>query len=190
MKIAIDAGHGMGNRSPGVYDPGAVGNGYQEAYIALTWALTGRWVLGRAGIEAFLTRPDAETNTPLSNRVRRALSVGCTHYISLHCNAAGTPVPGGLEVYYRGKEDYPLALEVERCLLRATYTPETGGMHSRGLKLEGQSQHNRLAVLDFPGPACLLELGFISNPDDVQILVSRQARIAFWEHLVDALGKE
>ena len=35
MRVGIDAGHGMGNRTWGVYDPGAVRGDVQEAHIAL-----------------------------------------------------------------------------------------------------------------------------------------------------------
>ena len=48
MRIAIDAGHGLSNRAPGVYDPGVVAAGVAEADLALLWALAG------AGLGAWL----------------------------------------------------------------------------------------------------------------------------------------
>jgi N-acetylmuramoyl-L-alanine amidase len=62
----------------------------------------------------------------------------------------------------------------------------TGG-RNRGIKTENQTQHSRLAVLDFKGPATLVELGFIDNAHDRGWLTSRDARIAFWTGVKEAL---
>lgn len=50
-RICLDAGHGMSNRTPGVFDPGADAGGVREAGVALDWALapssTFRWSFAR-----------------------------------------------------------------------------------------------------------------------------------------------
>ncbi len=50
-RICLDAGHGMSNRTPGVFDPGAVAGGVRKADVALDWALarpsTVRWSFAR-----------------------------------------------------------------------------------------------------------------------------------------------
>ena len=181
MRIAIDPGHGMSNRQPGVYDPGATAHTSTEAEVVLDWGLTGKFILEGMGIDTYLTRRNKSISTPLGNRVPAALRAGCTHFISLHCNSHSSPWATGTEVYYRGTEDLPLARMALEAALQATK------LDNRGVRVESSSQHNRLAVLDFPGPACLLEIGFISHPTDRAVLLERNTRIIFWTLLGNAL---
>lgn len=44
FRICLDAGHGNGNRTRGVFDPGAVAGGVREADVALDWVLALLWV--------------------------------------------------------------------------------------------------------------------------------------------------
>jgi len=179
IKFCIDPGHGMGNIKAGKYDPGASGGGLTEADVVLHWALTGKWVASQLGIPVFLTRDDDSDSDPVSLRDDLAKANGCTHFLSLHCNAA-SPVARGVETFYRDAADKVLAQKVQDSLLKV-YGPE---VPNRGLKLESQSQHPRLAVLDFGPPAALVELGFISNANDRVLLVSREKRVAFWKELL------
>jgi N-acetylmuramoyl-L-alanine amidase len=176
MKICIDAGHGMSNKAPGIFDPGAVSAGIQEADIALEWALAGKFILPQFGINQFLTRDDSTDNTPVSKRDDMARSNKCTHLLSIHCNAFNG-VATGVEVFYRDATDIVFATHVLEALVSAT------GLPNRGLKKDSESQHSRLAVLDFAPPACLMEIGFIDNPRDRAIIRDRQARIKFWNEL-------
>ena len=183
MRIAIDAGHGLSNRAPGVYDPGVVAGGVAEADVALLWALAGRYLLRRNGLEVWLTRDDDDDAAPLADRVHQARQAGCTHLISLHCNGSADPGATGTETYYRDQADQELAAVAQGAGLYAL------GLRDRGLRREAQSQHSRLAVLEFGGPACLVELGFLSNPEDRRRLLERPCRVAFWERLAAVLRR-
>ena len=171
----------MGNRDMDSYDPGAGGGGLWEADIALQWALSGRWVLNNQGIATFLTRDDDRDVTPVALRDDQAAAARCSHFISIHCNAA-SPNAHGTETFYRDANDRPWALNVQQAALKSM------GLRDRGIKLESQSQHARLAVLNFAPPACLLELGFITNKHDRAMMVTRECRIAFWEAIAEALS--
>jgi N-acetylmuramoyl-L-alanine amidase len=184
MKVAIDPGHGMSNVRSGVYDPGAVSNFLSEADIALQWALTGKWVFALNGIETFLTRDDDRDSTPVGRRDDQATKEGCTHFISLHCNAAGSTKARGIESFYRDDADKLLATTVLAALARVV--PDAP---NRGVKHESQTHVGRLAVLNFKPPATLVELGFITNPQDQAYLISRDARIRFWTNLLPAFKK-
>jgi N-acetylmuramoyl-L-alanine amidase len=171
----IDAGHGAGNVGSG-YDPGAIGNGHTEADVVLSIALAGRWILNNEfGIPVWLTRDDDSDYSPVATRDNRALQAGCTVGISIHMNA-GPAKATGTETFYR---HYPKwATDVQQAALKAW------GLRDRGLKTEGQSQHSRLAVLDFlPPPMCLLEVGFITNKSDLTRVLERDRRIAFWRNI-------
>lgn len=176
MKLCIDPGHGMGNRNPGGYDPGAVSSGVAEADIVLAWALTIKHVFAQAGIEIFLTRDDASDITPVGKRDDRAKAAGCTHFLSLHCNAASSMYASGTETFHRN--DVTWAYAIQNAALA------TLGLKDRGVKLESQSQHARLAVMDFPGKVCLLEIGFITHSTDRAKMLMRDNRVKFATELL------
>jgi N-acetylmuramoyl-L-alanine amidase len=181
MKLCIDAGHGYANRRPGLYDPGATVGNFSEADVVLDVALTGRWIAKTEfGIETWLTRDDDRDPTPVGSRDDRAEQAGCTHLLSLHCNAANG-VASGTETYYRDGADKSFAQKVQAAAITAW------DLKSRGLKTEHDSQHNRLAVFDFDGPAALLEIGFIDSETDRLRMLSRDRRIEFWRSLLTTL---
>lgn len=181
MKICIDPGHGMSNKKTGVLDPGAVSNnGIAEKDVALLWALTLKYYLTKAGIPVFLTRTNDTDSDPVSTRDDRAEAEGCTHFISLHCND-GESRATGTETYYRDTEDKNFAGVIQKMAI------EVMGLRDRGLKTEHDSQHSRLAIFDFDGVACLLELGFISNSNDRTKMLDINSRVKFAEKLVNYL---
>lgn len=180
MKLCVDPGHGFANRRPGVYDSGAVGGGVEEADIVLQWALSGKWILGNIAIPVWLTRDDDSDPTPVGTRDDRAEQAGCGRFLSLHCNSAGSSATG-TETFYRDAADKAWAQTVQNAALHAL------GLRDRGLKTEGASQQSRLAVFDFDGPACLLELGFISNASDRRKMLERDRRIRFWQKMAESL---
>ena len=181
MKLCIDPGHGASNRKAGVYDPGATLGNFTEADIVLQVALTGQWLAKTEfGIPTFLTRDDDSDPDPVGTRDDRAEAAGCTHFLALHCNAASGSA-SGTETFYRDGADKSFAAQVQRAALGAWE------LKDRGLKTEADSQHSRLAVFDFDGPAALLEMGFIDNEIDRARMLSRDRRIAFWRAILTAL---
>jgi N-acetylmuramoyl-L-alanine amidase len=187
MKVCLDAGHGFGNAIYGKFDPGAVGGGITEESIALQWALTGKWVFERMGIPVFLTRTSDEDANPVGGRDDQARAAGCTHFLSLHCNAAGF-LTRGTETIYRDSNDKRFAELVQAAAMKAVKSRD------RGVKQESSIIRNgkplRLSVMDFAPPAALLEIGFITNTLDRRIMLSRSVRIAYFEMLGKALLKE
>lgn len=186
MKVAIDPGHGASNRRPGVYDPGADVLGVAEADVVLALGLTLRWVLRQRGHEVWMSRDDDADPDPVGSRDDRAEAAGCDVFVSLHCNCADALSAAGTETYWRDAADKALALRVQAAAVRAL------GTKDRGLKREADSQHTRLAVLDFDGPACLLELAFLSNVADrarlYRILTDRDWRLAIATALAEAIA--
>ncbi len=150
--------------------------GSAEATIALAWALTLKTILEEAGIDTHLIRTSTTDANPVGGRDNEAAAAGCTHFISIHCNA-GPAAANGVETFWRGAEDKALAEAVQDAALIAT------GLKSRGLKAESASQHARLAVLYFGPPACLVEIGFLTNARDRERLLSRDVRLKFAHEL-------
>jgi len=181
MKLAIDPGHGMSNRQPGVYDPGGehveAGFGFHEAEIALRYALVLREALRSRGSTAFLTREDARDHAPLAARVGNAKLVGAEILVSLHVNTVEDPRASGVEVLYRGEASRRLAQALQSAVVAAAK------LRNRGIK-----QRDDLAVLRFPGPAALVELGFLGNDGDRAVIIDPARRHLICEAIADALA--
>jgi len=170
VKFCIDPGHGMGNRRPGVYDPGAVAEGHTEAAIVMDWANELRAVLIAAGHTVVRTRVDHKDPAPVGKRAGIARTFGCEVLLSLHFNSANGRA-SGTETFYRGAHRKAEATRLNQAVVAAL------GTRNRGAKTEDKSQHGRLAVLAFHR-AFLIELGFIDNPSDRELMLDPARRRA------------
>lgn len=165
MKIVIDPGHGGS-------DPGAIGPaGTQEKNHALAVALYLRTLLQKTGHQVILTRetdrdvayPDASSREELQARVDIANQAGAGLFISLHANAAENSEAGGTETWYY-LDGYPLAEAVQRKLAEL-------GLTDRGVK-----RANFYVLKYTEMPAILVELAFISNSAEEQLLAAEEFR--------------
>ena len=155
MTVAIDPGHGMSNKKAGIYDPGAVSNGVTEAEIVMAWANELKSELESAGHKVVRTRIDDKDPCPISQRAKIANQYKGEVMLSLHCNAFNT-LASGTETFYRGAENKDKARQINDAVCAVL------GSVNRGVKLEGESQHSKLAVMAFQ-PCFLLEIGFIDH---------------------------
>lgn len=164
IKIYIDQGHNPINPNAG-----AEGNGLREQDIVFRIGILLADLLRQNGnFEVRLSRPTANTQLGTSNasslatRVNEANSFGADAFISLHTNAAASPSATGSEafVFSRPSAAYNLATDI---LERMT---EVTGLNNRGVFVR-----NGLYVLRKTRmPATLLELGFITNPNDAALM--------------------
>lgn len=178
MKLALDIGHGMGNATPGKFDPGTVHAGVREADLALAYGLELQALLHARDIATFMTRVDNNSPTPVSMRAVRAARMGCSHLVSLHFNSAEDKLAHGTEVLYRRPEDKGLAEKLSQEIAYAL------GLFNRGAKVR-----NNLAVLKFSlGPAVLIEFGFLSHEGDRAAVLNERNRKAACEAIVGELS--
>jgi N-acetylmuramoyl-L-alanine amidase len=170
-KVCVDPGHGMSNRTKNVFDPGAVhvedGLTFREADIALKYGLTLKDVFRAKQIEVFMTRDDNLDHAPVGERAKNAEDAGCDVLISLHLNDFEDDTANGFEVLYGDDDHENLAQELQTAVLAVN------GLRDRQIKLR-----TNLAVLKFKGPAALIELGFIANDDDREVILNPQKREA------------
>jgi N-acetylmuramoyl-L-alanine amidase len=182
MKIAIDPGHGMSNKQPGVYDPGAThvetGQPFEEAAIALKYGLALRDICRSQNLDVFMTRDDASDHAPVRERARNAEQAGCDVFVSLHLNDVEDDRANGLEVLYGNQTCEALAKALQGALIKTT------GFKNRGAKLRGD-----LAVLKFKGRAALIELGFIGNDGDRTVLLNPLKREQICKSIVGVITK-
>lgn len=166
MKIFIDQGHNPVNPNAG-----AEGNGYREQDITYVVGALLADELSAAGIETRLSRTTPTTQlgtsnaTSLAARARAANEWGADYFISIHTNASEIQSASGSEalVYSLGSVASALAGDILIQLNLST------GLANRGVK-----QRPSLYVLRRTRmPAVLVELGFITNPYDANLMANQ-----------------
>lgn len=170
-KIYIDQGHNPVNPNAG-----AEGNGYREQDIVYDIGVRLAAILRANGFETRLSRPTPETILGTSNasslraRVNDANSWGADYFISLHTNASDIITASGSEAYvFRiGSDAYILAENILEQLAYAT------GLPNRGVFARPSLYVLRKTAM----PAVLAELGFITNPYDVSLMVNNPTLFA------------
>jgi len=162
-KIYIDQGHNPVNPNAG-----SEGNGFREQDIVYRIGQLTADLLRNNGFEIRLSRPTPETQLGTSNttslqaRTNEANAWGADYFISLHTNASTITSATGSEafVYRRGGESEPLAENILEQLNFATGLPDRGVFVRPGLYILRKTRM----------PATLVELGFITNPVDAELM--------------------
>jgi N-acetylmuramoyl-L-alanine amidase len=158
--IVVDAGHGG-------HDSGAVNGSIYEKSIVMDVTNRVYQKLEAAGATVLKTRNSDSEYLPLEDRVKFAEDHYAELFLSIHVNAAYSPDAQGTETYYNstsndnGTESYYLAKEIQAQMVKQLNTRD------RGVK-DGEWYVIKFQEI----PAVLLELGFISNSEDLSKLTS------------------
>lgn len=184
MRIIVDPGHGMGNRRPGVFDPGAVSeSGIRECDQALRYGLLLRGQLLELGQAVEMTRTNNEQNCPLSSRVKLAQQFIADALISLHLNAdaeIGDSEPDdkrkGFEILWRDPDSSALASTLKARLVG-------GGVKAFGTGIKYRPD---LYVISHKRSA-LVEVSFIDDPEDLSDLLTENYAFTFCKILAQAI---
>ena len=182
--VYLDAGHGG-------YDPGASYFGISEKSLTLAIQSRVKAKLESEGYQVVTTRT-SDTYVDLTDRSRAANASESDIFVSIHINASGSSAAQGIETYYyQPYAEYPsrinatyhanptrlsmsdtLANAIQSILINAT------GAQNQGVKRQ------TFAVLrETTAPAVLLELGFLSNPQEA----ARLNTSAYQETLANAI---
>lgn len=181
--IVIDPGHGG-------TDPGAKGIRHWEKDLNLAVARELTAILRQRGYQVHLTR-SGDTTVSLAERAAVARRLGADVFVSIHANAADNPAVRGGETFFLTPRGTPsthsagatnagaqsgnafdrnnarLAYEIQKYMVAATDIPDRG------------TKHANFAVLRDAGcPAVLVEMGFMTNPRDEQLMASDSGRRA------------
>jgi len=162
--IAVDAGHGG-------TDPGAVGNGLQEAQVAAELANQRLASFARlAGHRVELTRPTG-TGVSLTARAQRAVELRANLFVSVHINAASS-LARGFQVWHHGGDGRSKLVAHRMHRMVADALPQWAGNAWR-ISADTERYRSGFAVLRGTWqrmPALLLEVGFLSNEADANLL--------------------
>lgn len=171
IKIYVDQGHNPLNPNAG-----AEGNGLREQDIVFRIGVDLADKLRSGGFDVRLSRPTAETQIGSSNssslrlRVEDANRWGADYFISLHTNASSIPSAAGCEAFSYSSPS--VAFSLGRVILREL-SAETG-LRDRGMQVRSGLYVLRKTAM----PAVLVELGFITNSYEAELMSTQPKRFA------------
>jgi len=169
--IVIDPGHGPG-------DPGAIGpNGVYEEGLAYDISVRLASLLREAGAEVHLTRT-ATQNPGKYERPALANALGADACVSVHLNANTRSSICGTETYYW--KTHPASRRLAEVVLARLV--DRLGRPNRGARY-----HEFVATRDPLMPSCLVECLYMSNPEDLELIMDPQVRQAMAEAIFDGL---
>jgi N-acetylmuramoyl-L-alanine amidase len=175
--IAIDPGHGGS-------DPGTVRNGTSEKSLTLDMARRLRDILIARGWQVVMTRtddrdvfaPDDSARDELQARDDVANARGARLLVSIHVNSYVNAGPHGAATYYYKSSDVPLAQA-----LSARIGSELDMKNNGIIK-------DKLYVVNHANmPAALVETAYLSNPDDLSLLLSSAWRQKMAQAIADGI---
>ncbi|MCM3391486.1 MULTISPECIES: N-acetylmuramoyl-L-alanine amidase [Cytobacillus] len=146
--IAIDAGHGG-------FDNGTSGKIHKEKTLNLKTAQELKTLLQKSGAKVVMTRSNDQQYLSLNQRVNISHVQKADAFISIHYNAYSSTSSGIMTFYYNNSKDGRLAQSIHNGLLVQT------GMRNLGVKYG-----NYHVLRTNKQPSVLLELGFLSNPNE------------------------
>ncbi len=152
-KVVLDAGHGGS-------DYGAIREGINEKDITLDVTQRVAAILKSKGYKVALTRKD-DTFVSLQDRVTFSENETPEIFVSIHVNSAVATEPKGIETHYYHDYSNNLAKVVHSHLVKNIDTKDRGLFKSKFYVI------NHTTV-----PAILVEMGFISNEEERNELVS------------------
>lgn len=165
--VVLDAGHGGS-------DPGAQRGDLREKDMTLGIACKLKKNLEARGMRVIMTRSD-DTFVSLEERVRITNAVKPDAFVSVHINSLESDSGiCGIETYYQNDCSIPLAQKIHGALVGQLAVPDRKVRKARFY-----------VVNHTPHPAILAEVGFISNKQEREKLMSSdyQGKVA------DALGQ-
>ena len=161
-KVCLDAGHGG-------KDSGAVGHGLKEKDVVLEVGNKVTRILKQHNVDVIHTRT-SDVFVELHERAHKANKANADAFVSLHCNAFTNADAQGVEVFHypNSRKGFELSKTILDSIINdKLYTK------NRGVKMDN------FAVLRLTKmPSALVELGFITNVEDANILKAKQEELA------------
>ena len=186
--IFLDPGHGGS-------DSGAVSNGLREKDLTLSVYNKVSSRLASLGYSV-LTSRNTDKDVDLVSRADQANKSNADMFLSIHFNAGGRGASYGIETYYymarpeytpainKDKHNDPERLEKSRKLaqkIQQSLVSKTGA-YDRGVKRETFAVLRETSI-----PSILVELGFIDNREEANIIKTNEYQEKLADGIVDGI---
>lgn len=155
--VVIDAGHGGS-------DCGAIRNNINEKDITLDISKRVQKLLEKKGYEVAMTRTD-DTYVSLQDRVDFSEIFNPDIFVSIHVNSSNSETPSGLETHYYKDNSLTLAKYLHASMINNINSKDRGLFKSKFYVINHTT-----------APAVLVEIGFISNPNERAQLVTESRK--------------
>ncbi|WHX40248.1 cell wall-binding repeat-containing protein [Mesobacillus sp. AQ2] len=182
--IMIDAGHGGTDPGASGYTSGGTKLVEKDLVLDMSKRIQSR--LTSSMSKVLMTRT-GDTYPTLNERVAKANSSGADIFVSMHVNSYSTSSPHGTETWwnstYESADSQLLAEEIQKELIA------TLGTYNRGVK------HGDFRVIkDTKIPSVLVEVAFVSNKDDADLLANstfrQKAADAVYRGIINYFNKQ
>ncbi len=196
VDVALDPGHSR-------WDVGATGGGLREFEVTLDLARRARSLLEANGFAVRLTRDGPERVAPqvpadatqairVEQEARHQAAGDTTVFVSIHLNGHPNSTLRGTETYYNrdnlGEPSYRLAAalqhETRAALGSSGYTPLDRGVSQ---DISAGKPYGHFFSLRGPFPSALIEVLFLSSPDEAALLHDDGIRDAIARGIADGV---
>lgn len=167
-RIVLDPGHGG-------EDVGAIGaSGSCEKDFTLNVALKAKQLLEQdSRIKVEMTREDDRHISQKSRyRSKFANDVKADLFVSIHGNAFSDSDATGTETFYHRRKSRSFAQAIHKHIVAATGFPD-----------RHVQKGNFFVIKDTKMPSVLLEIGFLTNPDEESVMLSEE----FQDQIAEAI---
>lgn len=166
--VMIDPGHGG-------TDCGALRNNINEKDIVLDISKRVEKMLVKKGYVVAMTR-DTDKYVSLQERVDMSEVFNPDIFVSIHVNSSNSDSPYGLETHYYKDNSLVLAKNMHASMLNNINSKDRGLFKSKFYVINHTS-----------APAVLLEIGFISNPQERAQIVTESRKNATAKAIVEGI---
>lgn len=168
--VVIDAGHGGS-------DCGALRDGINEKDITLDIAKRVQKSLENKGYVVAMTRTD-DSYISLQERVDFSEIFNPDIFVSIHVNSSNSDSPAGIETHYYKDNSLILAKHLHASMLNNVNSKDRGLFKSKFYVINHTT-----------APAVLMEIGFLSNPNERAQLISETRKNATAKAIVEGIDE-
>ena len=174
--IGLDPGHGWGDSTSG-----AVGNDFVEKDYNLEIALLTKRILENNGFDVVMSREGDSYDKQLYQAAEIINKESPALVVSIHTNSGGDAASGTEACYTVGKSTDEQSKMLARLLTESI--SNNLSVNNRGIFPENSDSvcgrgWGRLYIHDMNAPTALIEIGFLSNPIEAELLKSKKNEYA------------
>ncbi|HEV7779713.1 MAG TPA: N-acetylmuramoyl-L-alanine amidase [Chitinophagaceae bacterium] len=170
IRVAVDAGHGGDNNGAS-----GVKTGILEKNYTLLIAKELEKELLDKGAKVFMTRTK-DTSLGMIERTEMLKKEDPDFLVSIHLNSSVRDSIGGVSTYYRYIGFRPLTQYIQESMLK-TGLRDFGNIGSFNFALSGPTDY----------PNCLVEVAFLSNKEDEQLILDPEFHKAVAKQIVEGI---